>query len=144
MRQKTFHIFREIFRTFFSRPTTIQMIDTDEERTFYENYRGKLSCHDDLCVGCGACVRICPVDALDLKRNENNGQKGFELYHDASQCAYCGLCEDTCSFNAINFQNQFVQPVKTKKDSITLLAKGINYRVEKPSSQQVSPENNGQ
>lgn len=110
------------------------MLDTDEERIFYENYRGKLSCHEDLCVGCGACVQICPVDALNLKRNESNGQKGFELYHNASQCAYCGLCEDICSFDAIYFQNKFVQPVVLKKDSINLLAKDIYHREEKSSS----------
>ena len=123
MKERSPHIVKEILRTFFSSPTTINM-PTGDEHPFYENYRGKLSCHEDLCRGCSACVRACPVGALNLERTDSQSQKQYELYHNMSQCAYCGVCEDTCPFGAIYFENQFVEPVMDKTDAIHRIAKG--------------------
>lgn len=49
----------------------------------------------DLCCGCGACVNICPKEAIVLKENE----EGF-LYPqvDNDKCISCHLCEKSCFF----------------------------------------------
>jgi ferredoxin len=48
----------------------------------------------DNCVGCGACKRVCPVNAISGNRKEK---------HVISQqlCIKCGQCYLACKFNAI-------------------------------------------
>lgn len=51
----------------------------------------------DKCTGCGACVSVCPRNALTLNYNE----EGFYIpYLDQSACIGCGLCNKSCQ--AIN------------------------------------------
>ena len=46
------------------------------------------------CIGCTACVRKCPVDAI-------SGEKRKPHYLDAEKCIKCGVCKETCRFDAI-------------------------------------------
>jgi len=48
----------------------------------------------DHCIGCGACVRVCPVNAI-------KGEK--KMPHEINQelCIKCGACMEKCKFNAI-------------------------------------------
>lgn len=51
---------------------------------------------EDICCGCSACEKICPKQAVTMKKNE----KGFELpMIDAEKCIRCGLCEKVCAFS---------------------------------------------
>ncbi|MFP4521051.1 MAG: NADH-quinone oxidoreductase subunit NuoF [Fibrobacterota bacterium] len=46
------------------------------------------------CTGCGACKRVCPVDAISGSPKELH-----EI--DSDVCVKCGRCFDICKFNAI-------------------------------------------
>ena len=45
------------------------------------------------CTGCGACVDICPVDALKLEDDK--------AVVDPETCIDCGTCVDECPVEAI-------------------------------------------
>lgn len=49
---------------------------------------------DIKCVGCTACIKKCPVDAISGER------KGVH-YIDPDKCIKCGVCAESCKFNAI-------------------------------------------
>ena len=45
--------------------------------------------NQDKCIGCAACVTICPVDVFDYEN-----EKPVDTRHSA--CVYCELCVDVC------------------------------------------------
>lgn len=55
---------------------------------------------DEDCVGCMACVRVCPVNAI-------TGQKKQTHYIHQDVCIKCGACMDKCQFDAIDLQADY-------------------------------------
>jgi len=49
------------------------------------------------CAYCGACVGVCPVDALRLK--------DIKIICD-EKCTSCGTCEKACPMNAITVRKK--------------------------------------
>jgi hydrogenase-4 component H len=62
-----------------------------------ERYRGKPEFDLDNCIGCGACVNVCPTEALtqieDLKANPP--LRKITLRYDT--CIFCGNCQENCT-----------------------------------------------
>ncbi|MGM0601854.1 MAG: NADH-quinone oxidoreductase subunit NuoF [Bacillota bacterium] len=50
---------------------------------------------EEVCVGCGQCVKVCPVDAISGKPRET-----YTI--DAEICISCGACADRCPVDAIS------------------------------------------
>ena len=48
----------------------------------------------EVCIGCGACRRVCPVDAV-------TGEKKQLHIIDQDKCIKCGQCYNACKFQAI-------------------------------------------
>lgn len=52
------------------------------------------------CNGCGACTRVCPAKALEVKNRK------VVLLH--TDCDYCGECEAICRTGAISCPYEIV------------------------------------
>lgn len=50
----------------------------------------------EVCVGCGACLGVCPVEAISME----NGKAKI----DQNKCIKCGACESMCPVGAINIK----------------------------------------
>ncbi len=55
------------------------------------------SIDSEKCTGCGACVRVCPVDAIA-------GEKKKPHQLDQSKCVKCRGCYEACKFDAVLIQ----------------------------------------
>ena len=49
------------------------------------------------CIGCGACKRVCPQDAI-------SGEKKLAHHIDNLKCIKCGACYEKCKFGAISIK----------------------------------------
>ena len=45
------------------------------------------------CCYCGACVGVCPRDALELRE--------ISIFVDKNRCNYCGICVKFCPVGAL-------------------------------------------
>ena len=67
-----------------------------EPCTVPERYRGKPQFDPDTCVGCGACVNVCPTSALTLVDSDGDHPvRQITLRYDA--CIFCANCHDSCT-----------------------------------------------
>ncbi|HJJ28071.1 MAG TPA: DUF362 domain-containing protein [Methanocorpusculum sp.] len=84
--------------------------ETRPIRKFYRKLQrtGKLYApspviNSKLCIGCGKCVRICPVKAASIKQ----GKASFDL----TNCIRCYCCHEMCQYNAIELKRTLVGEV---------------------------------
>ena len=58
-------------------------------------FRGKHIIEHDICTGCSACEKICPVDAIVMSPLPIKKPKAFPEVN-LGICIFRGLCEDVC------------------------------------------------
>lgn len=51
--------------------------------------------YPEQCIACGACIRVCPHDAIHLEHNK--------AQIDRAKCTNCGLCAEVCFTGALEF-----------------------------------------
>jgi pyruvate formate lyase activating enzyme len=52
---------------------------------------------ESLCNGCGKCVEVCPVDAINISQTEDD-----RILIDEKACTNCGKCIDACFTGALD------------------------------------------
>lgn len=62
----------------------------------HPNFRGQPEYNDEKCVGCTACVEVCPVEALAFSDETEGETPQRKLTHHTDTCIFCGQCEAAC------------------------------------------------
>jgi NADH-quinone oxidoreductase subunit I len=73
------------------------------------------------CIVCMACQRACPSNciSLDGAKPEGGTRKVLTKYTlDFTTCSLCGLCVDSCSFDALDFSKEYNLASTRKEDYV--------------------------
>ena len=109
-----------ILRNLFSRPATRRYPFKDIREPF-SGTRGHIVFDVEKCTLCGACSRICPVNAIAVDK-----EKG-ELRYDPFKCIYCGNCVQTCPRQGVSQDGHFAPPAYGKTEEV--------YKIEKKAEE---------
>jgi formate hydrogenlyase subunit 6/NADH:ubiquinone oxidoreductase subunit I len=164
----TFEGLAVTFSHFIRRPSTVQYPDRTELRvqdTLPFRYRGILEVDLEICTGCLACERACPIDCIviDVKKDKDTREMVMTRFDiDMAKCMYCGLCSEPCPTGSIHHTPEFegadyaleslirrfvkepvvtYKPKKTGEDDpeiVPLLERGMRY-VEEFASPEGKP-----
>lgn len=109
----------------FRRPVTVQY--PYQSLKMPARYRGHIELTRDeatgqpKCIVCMACQRACPSNciALDGQKVEGQPRKVLTKYTlDFTTCSLCGLCVESCNFDAIHFSKDYNLASPRKEDYV--------------------------
>ena len=95
------------------KPYTVQYPDRMPmkiEDTLPFRYRGILEVDLEICTGCLACERACPIDCIVIDAVKDKETRAMMLNRfdiDIAKCMYCGLCSEVCPTGSIHHTSQF-------------------------------------
>jgi NADH-quinone oxidoreductase subunit I len=98
---------------FIRKPSTVQYPDRMPLRvqdTLPFRYRGILEVDLEICTGCLACERACPIDCIIIGATKDKQTKQMVLTRfdiDIAKCMYCGLCSEPCPTGSIHHTPEF-------------------------------------
>ncbi|HJU12093.1 MAG TPA: NADH-quinone oxidoreductase subunit I [Candidatus Binataceae bacterium] len=73
-------------------------------------YRGILDVDMEICTGCLACDRACPIDCIAIAIEKNAQTREILISQfdiDIAKCMFCGLCSEPCPTGAIHHTTEF-------------------------------------
>ena len=81
-------------------------------------FRGKPQFYEDDCVGCLACLEVCPARAIDYV--DDKEKKLRTLTHHQDTCIYCQQCEKACiTGKGIILTREYDLATAERKKSVT-------------------------
>jgi NADH-quinone oxidoreductase subunit I len=104
---------------------------------------GKLNC-----TACLLCARACPVAAISIVQGTDpeTGKRYPEKFEiDNTICAFCGLCEEACNFDAIKLTGKYEFSVYDRetlfydKDFLQKLGRDVPYEKKKKPTPKAKP-----
>ncbi|HEU0005717.1 MAG TPA: NADH-quinone oxidoreductase subunit I [Terriglobia bacterium] len=136
----------------FVRACTMQY--PDQRWVLPERSRMRLFNKIEDCIGCGQCVRACPVDCIYMTTEKRTKEEApvfasdgtpiklrvtqFDI--DMSLCCYCNLCTYPCPTHCLVMTPEYEFAVYSKQDFLYRFAKDKSVAPPKPAHHAPAPE----
>lgn len=62
----------------------------------FERFRGRSEFNEEYCIGCTACVQVCPTKAIEFEDRVENGKASRVFTVRWDICIFCGQCQANC------------------------------------------------
>lgn len=134
----------------FRKPVTVQYPDRMEggvrvQDTLPFRYRGILEVDLEICTGCLACERACPIDCIVIEAKKDMKTKEMILSRfdiDMAKCMYCGLCSEPCPTGSIHHTPEFEGADYSLESLIRRFVKDpvVAYKLKKADAPETDPE----
>ncbi len=66
------------------------------------------------CIGCGVCVRVCPVEGKAIRLEKRSGSRPAAVY-DYDKCIKCYCCQEMCPEEAITVKKSLLARIADRK-----------------------------
>jgi len=108
-------------KNLFRKPVTVrypkEKIMTLPKPGVSPSYRGMHTNAVSQCVGCEACFRVCPFEAITMTvlGQDEKGRDIKKPVIDYGRCSFCAFCVDVCPTNSLKMSRHFIYKIKTEK-----------------------------
>ena len=95
-------------------------------KNIYSNFIATL--HEDACLHCGKCARVCPVDALHAEKNADGT---LAITFTPDMCLGCGVCARNCPSGGVTLEprpERVITPVNTTHRVVLMAAERGNLQ----------------
>lgn len=81
----------------------------------------------NMCISCGACISVCPNDAIKITFNQISGCFSPEI--DNNKCVRCGLCFRACPSVEVDFKEMGIDINANQEENLSGLGRCENFFV---------------
>ena len=94
----------------------------------FPGFRGAPKFFPEYCVGCGACVNVCPTQTIkledDVDEKKQTGKRKITLYY--QNCEFCGFCQECCiTGKGVQLTDEFDLSTFDRKSIFTTVEKEL-------------------
>lgn len=116
---------KKALEALFSKPYTTKF--PSQPHIPFISFRGKPYFHEEECVGCGACVNVCPTGALSFKDVQTPSGHKRVLTVRWDICIECGQCQLNClTEKGIVLSNEFdISTTEDRKELFQVIEKEL-------------------
>jgi formate hydrogenlyase subunit 6/NADH:ubiquinone oxidoreductase subunit I len=105
----------EVFKSFINPATT--KFPAHPPDHLPEGFKGKIQLNQDTCIGCGACLQVCPSFAYKHVHRESKR----DLYYDPGACIFCEECVKNCPTESLEMSQIFDMSAPADQDTFELI-----------------------
>jgi formate hydrogenlyase subunit 6/NADH:ubiquinone oxidoreductase subunit I len=117
MRKPKLRELKEVVKSLFSKPFTNDF--PRKKHVPFERFRGRPYFHEEDCVGCTACVQVCPAKAIEFSDEVKSGFAKRRLTVHWDICVTCGQCQANClTGKGIVLSQEFDYATTGKRDDL--------------------------